>query len=304
MITVLTGENSFEVKEALDAILDSFNGQPERIDGEQLELKNVPDLLMGMTLFSQNRLVIIKDLSKNKSIWDKLPDWLDKISDDIHLVLVDEKLDKRTSAYKALKQAAKVNEYPKWTERDTANAEAWVVDRTKTAGLKLDKKIAHYLVDRVGTDQWLLAQAIDKLAFVDEINQDIIDDIIEPSAAQNVFQLFELALNGKAQAVKQMIDNLQVSQDPYQLFGLITSQSLQLLAITSAGADDNPVKDFGMHPFVASKLKNHAKNLNRQAALDLVKTLADTDADIKVSKAEPWVLIERALLAIAHKNNP
>lgn len=304
MITVLTGENSFAIKEALESILTSSEGRPERVDGEDLQLKDIPDLLMGMTLFSQKRLVIIKDLSKNKSIWERLPDWLGKISDDIHLVLVDEKLDKRTSAYKALNSVATVKEYRNWTERDAQEAELWVLERSRLSGVALDKKMAQHLIERVGLDQWLLSQAIDKLSFVDEVNQSVINDVIEPSTQQNVFQLFELTLNGDVRAIKQMIDNLQLTQDPYQLFGLISSQAMQLLAVMNSSPDDNAARDFGIHPFVASKLKKSAKALSRHQALDLVKTLADTDADIKTSKAEPWILIEKALLKIAHKNNP
>src|SRR5690606_20701924 len=123
---------------------------------------------------------------------------------------------------------ATVKEYLKWTERDIQKAESWVIERSEAEDVVLDKKMAQHLVERVGLDQWLLAQAIDKLSFVDEVDLSVIDDVIEPSAEQNVFQLFELALNGGAREVKQTIDNLQLTQDPYQLFGLISSQALQL----------------------------------------------------------------------------
>ena len=106
MITLLTGENSFELREALQSIVKGFDGNAERIDGANLELRQLPDLIMGGTLFAEKRLVVISGLSNNSALWQKLPEWLPRVSDDVHLVLVDEKPDKRTVSYKSLKEVA------------------------------------------------------------------------------------------------------------------------------------------------------------------------------------------------------
>ncbi len=47
MITLLTGENTFELEQALNQIVAGFHGVAERIDGSELSTKNLPDLLMG-----------------------------------------------------------------------------------------------------------------------------------------------------------------------------------------------------------------------------------------------------------------
>ena len=134
MITLLVGENSFEVQQALRAIVHTFDGVVEKIDGSELDLKQLPDLLMGGTLFADKRLVVIKQLSDNKAIWPVLGDWLPRISDDIHLVLVDSKLDKRTKSYKDLQKVAVMTEYPAWSDRDISKAEQWVAGEAKSIG--------------------------------------------------------------------------------------------------------------------------------------------------------------------------
>src|SRR5690554_201738 len=103
MITWFTGENTFDIQQAVKAIADKFDGIAERVDGSSLELKNIPDLLMGGTLFATKRLVIIKDISQNPTVWEKLPEWIDRLSDDIDLILIDSKPDKRTTGYKEVK---------------------------------------------------------------------------------------------------------------------------------------------------------------------------------------------------------
>jgi len=298
MITLLTGDNSFEINEALHALTNSFDGRAERIDGSTLELKNLPDLLMGSTLFADKRLVIIKDLSQNSSVWEKLPDWLPRISDDIQLVLVDAKPDKRTIAYREVKKAANVREFIAWGDRDRPTAEDWLVKRAATLELKLDKKLARHIVDRVGVDQWQLASALEKLQSVDEITPEVIDSVIEPNPVENIFQLFETALEGRSEKVHTMLRTLELTEDPYKLFALLSSQVFQLVGVASAAAGDSPAKDLAIHPFVASKLSRHAKRFGKAGTARLLTAFAQADADMKLSKGDPWLLIERALLSI------
>ncbi|MFZ1250326.1 MAG: DNA polymerase III subunit delta [Candidatus Microsaccharimonas sp.] len=299
MITWLVGENSFEIREALKSIEKQFNGRSEHIDGTNISLAQLPDLLMGVSLFTSERLVIISDISQNKPLWEKLPDWLPRVNDTIHIVFVDTKPDKRTASYKALKTVADIHEFILWTDRDIQKAEQWVGERAKQYSLVLDKKTVQHLVTRVGLDQWQLVQALEVLSLLGTVTSESIDDIIPPNLQENIFQLFETALEGKSEEAVRILNALMLREDPYALFALLTSQALTLAAVTYADETNNPTKDFAIHPFVASKLARHGKTLGRTKVANIVAAFATTDADMKRSKAEPWLLIERTLLEVA-----
>jgi DNA polymerase III delta subunit len=299
MITLLTGENSFEISDALRTLVSAFDGRAEKIDGTTLELRDLPDLLMGSTLFAEKRLVIIRDLSQNSAVWDKLPEWLPRLSDDIHLVLVDEKPDKRKVAYKELKKMADVKEFMAWGDRDRSLAESWVEKRAKSLEIPLDKKFAHQIVERVGLDQWQLAQALEKLSLLDEITPELITATIDANPSENVFQLFELALEGRSEDVHAMIRTLELTEEPYKLFALLSSQAFQLAAVANTQGGDSASKDFAIHPYVASKLERHAKKLGKQGTLRILKSFAKADADLKISRGEPWLVIEKTLLTLS-----
>lgn len=298
MITILSGENSFEVQQALQAIVRSFDGMVEKIDGSELELKQLPDLLMGGTLFAEKRLVVIKQLSENKVIWPILGDWLPRMSDDIHLVLVDSKLDKRTKTYKDLLKVAAVTEYPAWSERDIAKAEQWVAGEAKALGCDMDRATVRLLVQRVGADQWLLHQALQKLAVLDDITPEIINEVIEANPIESVFDVFEAALRGDAAKLKRMIATLELTEDPYRLLGLLSGQAFQLAALAVAGDKTSAevAKDLGVHPYGLGKLTVHARKLGRPGVRKVISAFAEADAGIKTSATDPWLLIERALL--------
>jgi DNA polymerase III delta subunit len=248
MIRLMAGDNTFEVEQAVRALVAAFSGVAERVDGSTLELKQLPDLLMGATLFANKRLVIIKNLSENKDVWANFGDWLPRVSDDIDVVLIEAKPDKRTVTYKELKKQATVTEFAQWTDRDTAKAEKWVFDEAKRQGISLDAKWAQVLVRWVGPDQWQLFHALEKLALADSVTVDVIEALIDANPAENVFNLFDAALRGDGAKVTAMVRSLEVSEDPYRLFALLSGQAFQLAAVVTSGQTDDVAKDFGIHP--------------------------------------------------------
>ncbi len=299
MITLLIGENSFEIERALGEIASGFNGRVEKIDGSNLQLKDLPDILMGVSLFATDRVVVIRGLGQNKSIWPVFGSWLDKISDDIHLILVEAKPDKRTSTFKALKEFATVKEFSIFSDRDLAKVEDWTAKEAAKIGLKLDKKSIQFLVARVGFDQWQLSFALQKIALIDDVSIDKIKDIIEPNLVENVFNLFETAISGDTAELKYLLAVLERSEDPYRLSSLLFAQGFQLAVLSGAEKTDSVAKDFGIHPFVVSKLSVLAKKIGSKNIKKIIEIFITADDDLKISKADPWVLIRQLLMKIS-----
>lgn len=298
MITWLLGENDFEIREALKNIEASFKGDVERVDGEDLELSGLPDIFMGMSLFAQDRLVVVRGITANTVVWEKLPEWLPRMSDNIHLVLVDSKADKRTSTYKAVKAASDLHEFPAWGERDQAKASAWLQARAKGQGVNISAAVTKYIVDRVGVNQWELASALEVVSLLEEITTDSVDSIVPPNPQENVFDIFETALMGRLDRLAGQLRVLALQEDPYKFFGLLSSQVYSLAAVSFAEPGASPAKDFAMHPFVVSKMERHADRLGRARVARILELFAKTDADIKRSRGEPWLLIEQLLMGL------
>lgn len=299
MITLLIGENSFEIDRRLREIVTGFDGEVERINGDNLQLAQLPDILMGVSLFKSDRVVIIRNLSENKSIWLIFGNWLDKVSPDIHLVIIESKPDKRTATFKALKKVATVHEFNQWTDRDYMTAEKWATSEADKLGLKLDKQNAQFLVQRVGVDQWQLANSLQKLSLVDKISNETIAEVVEANPIENVFNLFETALRGDIFELKKTLKVLEQTEEVYKLLALMSTQAFQLAAVVSASSSDNVAKDFGVHPYVVSKLEPIARKVGKNGVSKIISIFAEADDDIKKSRAEPWFLVERALIKIA-----
>lgn len=298
MITLMTGDNSFEIERYIQNEIHNFAGQVENIDAEYINLNNLPDLLMGVSLFSQKRFIIIRRLSQNSSIWKIIGDWLDKISDDINLIIIEPTLDKRTSAYKAISKIGDIKEFVSWSDRDYLKAEQWVMDEAKKQGFELNKENARLLVRKVGVDQWQLFHALEKLAVLDNVTSKVIDNVIETNSFENALNLLESAIQGDVMVVRKTIFNIKNRDDPHRLFALLSSQAFNILAIYASENSKNVSNDLGVHPYVVTKLSPIAKKLGKSGIVKLINILVKTDDNLKTSKVEPWILIENSLIKI------
>lgn len=309
MITLLTGENSFEIEWQLARFVAAFDGDPEKIDGSALEVSQLPDLLMGTSLFSDKRLVIIRGLASNKAAWEALSDVASHMSNDIHAVLIEIAVDKRTKTYKTLQRVANVKEYKLWSERDTQQAERWVVEEAKHMEMDLDNAVARAVVGRcfiktekgqMVIDQWLAMHALEKLSVFENVTAEVVEKYIDNQPVDTVFAVFETALKCDKARLHQLIADIEPREDPFQVFGLLSGQVFQLAALASTDRPSKEVaKAIGAHPFAVNKLHSYTTRLRKHDIRQIVKAFADADEAMKLSKAEPWVLIEQALMKVA-----
>lgn len=296
MITVLTGENDYELTMRRRALAREFEGEVIRRDAQELERADLADMFAGQTLFSTKRLVLIDEPSASSELWGHLADWMGRVADDTHVVLIEPKLDKRTSAYKWLKAHADIQEC-----RPIASSDSWLEQYAKGKSVTLTDAQLRTIASRVGNDQWQLAEVIDKLALLDEITDQWITDVIQSTPSENVFALFETTLSGDVTRTHELVQALSRSEDPYKLIGLLSSQAVSLVTLSvSRKAPREVAADLGLKSaYPLEVLAPHARRLSLAQSTKIIQLLAGVDDQIKSSDADPWLVLESALVQIA-----
>lgn len=305
MIYFLYGPNSYEREHGLATLVAGLAAKhpgvvPERLDGADVEPHVLPDLLQGTSLFNERRIIVLRSPSAHKALWTALDDYLGKVSDTTDLVITDGAPDKRTRTFKSLSDAAQAREYAEFGPRGTGAMVAWATAEAAARGLGLPRQSAELLIDRVGYDQWALAGAIDKLALVGDASPARIRDLVEASPSANAFELFEHALRGDAATVRAMLADLEQTQDPHALLGLLGTQGYGLALV--ANSSRTPVelgKLIGSSPYPLQKMTPLARRLTKAQVTRAVAALAECDRDFKRSAGPPWTLLSRALLKIS-----
>lgn len=300
MIYFLTGENWYAREQALRALIARSGGAAEFLDVEKLTVEGLRETLSAQTLFATERCIVLRQPSENKTLWEALGEI--KVADDITLILTEEKPDKRTKTYKALKKQATTKDFPNWTERDAGFATEWLLSEAKTRDIPLKTRDAKLVIERLGANQGRLAGALEKLSLMDEITLESIEASIESYAVDNVFILLETALRGDISKVQSTTKNLRQTEDAYRVFGLLSSQLVQLAALVYSSEPPNEVaRAIGAPPFVLSKLAPFAARLPGSDMRQLLEWAASTDMNMKSIAIEPWVLVEQLLLKIASR---
>lgn len=303
MIRFFFGSNGYAIKTALDSVvLDAKKRHGEhaveRVDGETLEMSRLPDLLQGATLFALHRLIVIRDASRNKAVWEALGEKLESLPDSLDLVLVEAAPDKRTRTFKALQKKAEVTEAK---DLDENGAARWLVSEAKARGGEMKQADAQLVVARAGTDQFRLSNELDKLLVFGEISKAAVEKLVEQTPQANVFALLDAALHRRPDMLRKLLTDAKIMEDPYMLFGLLSSQVLQLAALVHGegrGVDDI-AKSLKTHPFPLKKLSSTARNTSKKELKTIVDDMAQLDDRLKSTGLDPWLLLEQTLIKIA-----
>lgn len=297
MIYLLTGDNTFGIEQQLKKRIAGYDGEVERIDGSELSIERLPDLLSGVTLFSAKRLVVLRNVSQNKLVWAALLDWLERgVENDI--VLVEPSPDKRTKTYKWLEKNADVFVAKELQPREALQ---WVMAEAKQQNIDLTERVAEFFIDYVGNDQWRLSSEMAKLA-LDTAPPTVerIRELVEPTPQATSFELLDAAFAGRHAEVERLLDTVARQEDPYMFFGLLSGQIYAISLMKTAGdaRPDEIAKTTGVHPFVLRKVAGLARQLRLAELRRIIASLADLDAHMKSRPTEPWTQIQAMLLTL------
>ncbi len=312
MIYLVLGTNAYVRAQEIARLSAGFAGEVERYDGISLTPQMLIDIISGGTLFAATRFVVVQGLSQQKATWGMLGQWLDRMSDDVTLVLVEDSVDKRLKATKQIMDAAKVIMATPLGERESRTAEQWLDKLAHQSGVKLSPaqirdmvRRAYVPSDKQGryvVDQYMLYTALRSLVLVDTVSDEAIATVLPESADDVIFSLLEVAVSGQGAKTQQLLDTLRPTSEPHMVFSLIASQWVQLLGIKYADTPSAAASGLGINPFVADKLAQSARAVSTRDATVLTRLAADLDARLKRSEVTAWEAVDRFVLAIATRD--
>ena len=105
MIKIFTGNDRVR---ALKAIAQFLGEDYEVFDGANLEPHDLPNIFWGTSLFGEKRKILLRDVGENKVVYEKIIDYLETPHE---IAMLESKIDKRSSAYKKLKNEVEILEY-------------------------------------------------------------------------------------------------------------------------------------------------------------------------------------------------
>lgn len=298
MIYLLTGENDYEITDFVNSIKSGFDGAVSYVDDNTVNI-DIKELLTGQTLFSENKLIIFKNISKQSEVWHKLPSYLEQIDKDMTIIIIENSPDKRKTSYKEIIKLADTKTYNNYDYKTISDLKKWLLGYCSRNGIAIDANLAAMLIDRVGYDQWAIVNALNKLELAGGISKGTLEEQVENNLSENIFQLLDFALNNKIRELRRSIDTLKTHEDAYKTMGLISSQLLLVVALKNNNNPENVARDFGASIYMLSKLRPTALNIKQPRLRKAVKLLVTADKKMKSISEDPWTYLDQALMKIA-----
>ena len=272
----------------------------ERIDGQEASLERIDEALTSLPFLVTKKMVVLRSPSNNKQFIERAEQILDGVPKTTDVIIVEPKIDKRLSYYKYLKSHTDFHNFP---ELDPRSATTWLIATVKEQGGSINSGDARYLIERVGANQQLLANEIEKLILYDSnITRQTIDLLTDLTPASTIFQLLESAFAGNAKrALNLYAEQRAMKVEPQKIIALLAWQLHVLAIIKTAGerSIDVIAKEAKLNPFVVQKSQSIARNLTFLKLKKLVSDLVKIDTQTKSTNIDPDEAIQHYLLKLA-----
>lgn len=292
MILAIAGNNSFAMKRRLDELVSAFvleHGELalERVDAEEVELQTILDAAAGLPFLSKRKMLVVRSLGLNKVAAEAIEQIIGSISESSDLIIYEPVTDKRTVYYKTLKSKTKLEEYNNLEPSELAR---WLVDKAKELGASLSYADANYLVDRVGPNQALLANELEKLTLYDiSVSRTTIDLLTEPTPQSKIFELLDAAFGGnKQRALKLYAEQRAQRVEPQAILAMMAWQ-LQILSLAKYAGKHSAsavASDAGISPYPVTKAMNLVSKLPEAKIKTMVSDALDIDYRGKTSAVD------------------
>lgn len=237
MITTLTGEPA-RVKEQLAAIRQSFlknatEHDIELLDDLEIDAATYVGAVSTLPLFSEHKLVIIKDITHSKS-GVKIDSLVSNADPRVKVVFVESQPDKRSTAYKVLKEKTDLKDLAAKRGNELI---LYGMERAQQLGLTATRPQVQYLVSVVGENELLLSNELVKLAAAGSCSKETVDTLVDKTPRSKIFDLLKAALNKNIARSLEIYDEQRMQKvEPQAIFGLIVWQ-LQVLALAKTSSN-------------------------------------------------------------------
>lgn len=287
MTVTLTGTNDFTRSAELNGLITDFIREHgdmalERLDGEEANYERIRESIESLPFLTARKLVVLREPSKQKNFAEKIDELLGAVAETTEIVIIEPKLDKRLNYYKTLK---KRTEFREFNELDSNDLIKWAVGYAKNQGATLNSNDARFLIERVGANQQLLNNELDKLSlFNPKISRETIEVMTESAPQSTIFELLDAAFVGdKKRALKIYDEQRLLKVEPQKIISMLAWQ-LHVLALIKTADERTPdqiAREAKLNPFVIRKSFNVVRHLTLVELKKQVNNLLTIDTRLK-----------------------
>jgi DNA polymerase-3 subunit delta len=304
MIYVITGKNDFLRTESLKQKISDFSKKHgelsiEKISSDKADYKSIISAISSLPFLVDRKMIILEEPGQIKEFAEAIDEVFDLVSDNIDVLIYEPRIDKRSSYYKSLK---KIKNFTEYSELRPNEISRWAEQYVKQNDGKISSANAFKIVDRVGSNQMLIKNEIDKLLlYGQEISSDTIEGMTDQIPRSTIFQLLDNSLRGNKRAVIEIYEQQKkLKVEAMQIMSLLIWQ-LHILAIikTSQSTSINEIVSLtGLSPFSVENGLKLLRQINFAQLSSIIDRTLELDIKMKTVAINPDESLMVLLLTI------
>ena len=307
---LIEGEELLLVDEAAKAVEAAALGDGIRdfnLDRFQLGEASVDQIGTAIATFpmmSSRRVIIVRC---PRGVDDKAAEALGRFAEapsataTLVLVVPGATVNGNSKLSRGIKKAGGLYRFDPLKARDVPG---WIIDHTRSCGFDIRPDAAALLADVTGSDLMMLTGQVEKLiAFTAgerPIERRDVELCIERTREDAIWDLTDAVGERNLRKALATLDSLlEHAQSPIAVGAVITRHFRQLWLVRCEARRGKPsdviASELKLHPFVAKKLMEKARQFDDDTLAAHFETLFRVDRDLKSSKLEDSLIMERLI---------
>ncbi len=304
-IYLLYGDENYLKRSYLRMFRDKFGGKDSMNYSYFEGNADVDELISAMNtmpFFADRRLIVLKgsDYCK-KTAPEKLCNYLEKLPETSHLMIISDDVDKRNKLYKLAEKKGFICEL---SEQDGKMLSAWAARYLMKAGKKIRSSTMDRILEKSGHGMDRIVSELEKLIAYTGDREIIEDEDVEIICTQNVedrvFDMItELSLGNTGKAMRYYSDLLTLQEAPMKILALMRRNFNQLLlmkeCVRQGKSKTDSAKYVGVSPWVIPRLTEQAKHYTMESLEGYINRCLLYDESIKNGNLTDRMAVELLL---------
>lgn len=304
MIYLLYGTKDYLIKNEIQNISKPFDElNISKLDFAACGLNTFLDECQTISMFSDKKLVIAENATMFTSGGTKDIDALEQYlnspnpSTTVVFAVYAEKLDERKKIVKLVKKIAKVMEFN--NEKDIRK-----YIKNELGNYQISEENINLLIDRVGENELLIQNEINKLKLYKSDNIITNEDIIKITHKNiniDIFKLIDCIINKKNdEAMEIYSEMINQNEEPIKIIVMLANQfriMYQVKELVKIGYSEKEIATkLKLHPYRVKLANQNSRKFKSDTLIKYLKKLSDIDYNIKSGKIDKYLVLELFIL--------
>lgn len=333
-VYLLYGEEDYLKSQNKKALLKEIANPEDTMNyahfsGSAIDFSEVASIAQTMPFFSEHRAIVIEDSgifnskksgeegeSEEEDTSDKagiLVNLLENIPETTYLVFIEQKVNRVTRTYKALK---KVGEDIEFHRQEAPAVKSWIRNKVHAEGLTFEKEAFELFWSKVGDDKtgldknkkpkttndlMTISLELEKLiSFCYEsksISKEAVELVVTKKLEEQSFVMTAaIARKDRKVALDKYYELLALRQEPIVILGTVRWQMETLLSLKDLLSRGMPVSEaaskLSMNPWSAENNAGLTKFFTFEELKEILTSCLETEESIKTGRMNPRIAVE------------